>query len=139
MILDHIGIVVPDIDRGREGIGKLLPLVGWTAVFNDPVLGVSVQFARDKSNLVFELIAPLGDNSPVASVVKTKLGVINQLAYRVENLEAASKDMRAAGALPTGAPKPAIAFGGARVQFFYTPQGFVVELIEAPGFSHVFE
>ena len=35
-------------------------------------------------------------------------------------------------------PKPAIAYGGRRIQFFVTPMRFIVELIEAPYHRHEF-
>jgi hypothetical protein len=39
--------------------------------------------------------------------------------------------------VPTGEPKPAIAYGGRRVQFFFTPLHMIVELIEALDHRHV--
>ena len=42
------------------------------------------------------------------------------------------------GYAPAGEPKPAIAYGGARIQFFVTPARFIVELVEAPGHEHHF-
>ncbi len=35
-------------------------------------------------------------------------------------------------------PQPAVAFSGAHVQFFMSPLGFVVELIEVHGCVHKF-
>lgn len=139
MTLDHAGIVVRDLARGVQSTSALLPITSRTERFDDQQLGVSVQFLRDESGVVFELIAPLGPNSPVAKIASSRIGVINQLAYRVDDLSSAAEYFRSNGATPTGTPKPAIAFGGAFVQFFYMPEGFIVELIEAPDFSHQFE
>lgn len=139
MLFDHVGIVVPDIDTGTAQVAKTLPITGWTQRFDDAGLKVSVKFARDASGTVFELIAPLGDGSPVAAIVKKREGILNQLAYRVPDLAAAAAEMRAARAVPLGRPAPAIAFGGAAVQFFLTEMNVVVELIEAASFSHVFD
>ncbi|MEA2837608.1 MAG: methylmalonyl-CoA/ethylmalonyl-CoA epimerase [Bradyrhizobium sp.] len=139
MIFDHAGIVVRNLEKGLESLGSLLPIVARTARFDDRGLGVSVQFLRDSSGVVLELISPLGLNSPVAKVASSRVGVINQFAYRVADLASAGRHFRSKRAVPTGAPKPAIAFGGALVQFFYFPDGFIVELIEAPDFKHSFE
>jgi methylmalonyl-CoA/ethylmalonyl-CoA epimerase len=136
---DHVGLVVRDLAQGFQSISVLLPIASRTERFDDPGLGVSVQFLQDQSGIVYELIAPLGDNSPVARIASSRNGVINQLAYRVDNLAAAGEYFRANGATPTGQPKPAVAFGGALVQFFYTRDGVIVELIEAPGFCHRFQ
>jgi methylmalonyl-CoA/ethylmalonyl-CoA epimerase len=139
LIFDHAGIVVRDLGRGFQSTRVLLPLTSRTKRFDDQQLGVSVQFVRDESGVIFELIAPLGPNSPVAKIASSRVGVINQLAYRVEDLSRAAEYFRSKGALPTAPPRPAIAFGGAFVQFFYMPDGYIVELVEAPGFSHRFE
>ena len=139
LTFDHAGVVVRDLARGFQSIKVLLPITSRTERFDDQELGVSVQFLQDQSGVVFELIAPLGPNSPVAKIASSRTGVINQFAYRVEDLSRAAEHFRLNGATPTAPPKPAIAFGGGLVQFFYTPEGFIVELIEAPGFSHRFE
>lgn len=137
-VFDHVGIVAADIDGGSAELEALLPVAAWTARFDDETLGVSVRFARDRSGVVFELIAPLGERSPVAAIAKSKVGVINQLAYRVASLDEAGRHMRGAGAAPLGTPRPAVAFNGARVQFFYSRLGMVIELIEASQFQHDF-
>lgn len=139
LTFDHAGVVVRDLARGFQSIKTLLPIISRTKRFDDQQLGVSVQFLQDESGVVFELIAPLGSSSPVAKIAASRIGVINQLAYRVEDLSRAGEYFRFNGATPTAPPKPAIAFGGALVQFFLVPEGFIVELIEAPTFSHRFE
>ena len=136
---DHAGIVVRDLARGFQSIKNLLPITSATKRFDDEQLGVSVQFVRDEDGVVFELIAPLGSNSPVAKIASSRSGVINQFAYRVEDLSGAGNYFRSNGATPTSAPKRAIAFGGALVQFYLVPEGFIVELVEASSFSHLFE
>jgi methylmalonyl-CoA/ethylmalonyl-CoA epimerase len=138
LTFDHAGVVVRDLGRGFQSIKALLPITSTTERFDDHHLGVSVQFVRDESGVVLELIAPLGSNSPVAKIAASRIGVINQFAYRVEELSEAGAYFRSNGAIPTAPPKSAIAFGGALVQFFLVPDGFIVELIEAPGFSHQF-
>lgn len=131
MIFDHVGIVVRDMDQGEASVRASLPIIARSERFDDVNLGVSVRFLKDKSGLLFELLAPLGPASPVERIASTRVGVINQIAYRVPDLTAAARELRLSGALPIGPPKPAIAFSGAKVQFFMTPVGFVLELIEA--------
>jgi len=138
LIFDHVGLVVRDLKSGFGNVCSLLPIVSATRVYDDQVLGVSVQFLRDAGGVMFELIAPLGDNSPVAKIAASGRGVINQVAYRVRNLAASAEYFRARGATPTGAAKPAIAFDGAQVQFFLTKEFVVVELIESEGTTRAF-
>lgn len=127
---DHVGVVVPDLAIGRKQLLATLPIVASSPAFDDAGLGVSVQFHRDASGLVFELIAPFGDASPVRNTLG-QAHRINQLAYRCADLEAAGAQLRRARAVPLGPAAPALAFGGARVQFFWSPLGHVIELIEA--------
>lgn len=126
---DHIGIVVPGLREGRRVIEATLPVVAATRSFDDPGLGVSVQFYRDQSGLIFELIAPYGDSSPVRNTLN-QAHRLNQLAYRCSNLEEAAGFLRRGRAVPLGTPAPALAFDNARVQFFWSPLGHVIELIE---------
>jgi methylmalonyl-CoA/ethylmalonyl-CoA epimerase len=138
LTFDHVGLVVRDLKSGFGNVCGLLPIVSATKVYDDEVLGVSVQFLRDASGVIFELIAPLGDESPVAKIAASGRGVINQVAYRVKNLADAAEYFRARRAVPTGPAKPAIAFDGALVQFFLTRESVVVELIEGEGASREF-
>lgn len=128
---DHIGVVVPSLPEGRRLIEATLPVVASTGAFDDVVLGVSVQFYRDAGGLIFELIAPYGDESPVRNTLG-QAHRLNQLAYRCASLEEAARALRKARAVPLGAPAPALAFGNALVQFFWSPLGHVIELIETP-------
>ena len=138
LIFDHIGIVVSDIESGKAELTGMLGALRWTRRFDDPILGVSVLFARDSSGVVYELIAPFGEKSPVAGTLRSRANLLNQIAYRTRVLDASVKRLRAAGAAPIGPAAPALAFGGARVQFLMVPLGFVVELVEVDRAIHVF-
>jgi methylmalonyl-CoA/ethylmalonyl-CoA epimerase len=135
---DHVGIVVADLLVAAPQLGGLLGAVQWTQRFDDEGLGVSVRFARDRAGVVYELIAPYGERSPVARTLKSRNNLLNQLAYRTPNLEPAVAYLRDQGAVPVTQPAPAVAFGGARVQFLMTPFDFLIELIELDGWAHQF-
>jgi methylmalonyl-CoA/ethylmalonyl-CoA epimerase len=130
MTFDHIGVVVDNLDSGAEKLSAFLAPLRWSKSFDDPIIGVSVRFAQDLSGIVYELIAPFGDQSPVSRTLKSKVNLLNQIAYRTSDLASAVALMRRAGAVPVGAAKPAVAFNGARVQFLLSPLGFLIELIE---------
>lgn len=100
-----------------------------TAV-EDPLQRVWVQFVHDEHGLCYELVAPAGEDSPVTQVIKTRRNVINHLAYRVHSLQEGATRLREQRHLPLGPSQPAVAFGGAHVQFFLSPLGHIVELIE---------
>jgi methylmalonyl-CoA/ethylmalonyl-CoA epimerase len=138
MTFDHVGIVVADMEKGLSHLRNMLPLQAATRRFDDHKLTVSVQFARDSSGMVYELIAPIGPSSVVAQALSKKRDLLNQIAYRAGNVAETVSALRRSGCFPLGEACPAIAFGGALVQFLLTPLGFVLELIEQNGHQHEF-
>jgi methylmalonyl-CoA/ethylmalonyl-CoA epimerase len=137
LFFDHVGIVVADIEAGGVILTGVLGPLSWTQRFDDARLGVAVRFARDRSGMVYELIAPFGDTSPIARTLKSRANLLNHMAYRTSSLDSGLKQARAMGALPVGAAAPALAFGGATVQFLMLPLGFLIELIEVDRIVHV--
>jgi methylmalonyl-CoA/ethylmalonyl-CoA epimerase len=136
---DHLGLVVKDMAEGREFLQSTIGIDRWTEVFEDPVIGVYVQFGRTEEGPCYELIAPLGDQSPVTNAMKSGKNILNHVAYLVSNLEAEGEKLRDKGCGATSEPKPAVAYGGARVQFWISPLRFMIELIEAPGHQHIYK
>lgn len=130
MKFDHIGVFVHDIEEARAKFDAVLPGYAWGRTFDDDVLHVRICFGEDAAGLRYELVAPFGSPNPVSGVLESGRNILNHVAYRVPNLNAAADKLRATGAVPTGPPKPAIAFGGALVMFFLTDVGFMIELIE---------
>ena len=132
MLFDHIGLFVADIAEGDARLSALLPIVERSPIHDDPVIQVRVQFLTDSSGIVYELVAPFGEKNPVATVLRTRKNVLNHVAYRVADLDAALERQLAEGGFAIGDPKPAVAFGGRRVVFIYTAMDFIIELIEDP-------
>jgi len=137
--LDHLGLIVPDLATGRTFLATALGITQWTQVTDDRTLGVSVQFgATPGHQLTYELIAPLGEASPIANALRSGKHILNHLAYLTPDLEASGERLRSAGCHPTGDPLPALAYEGRRIQFWMSPLRFVIELIEKPGHRHNF-
>jgi methylmalonyl-CoA/ethylmalonyl-CoA epimerase len=136
MQFDHIGVVVKTLRRGRDLLAPPLQITAWTREWEDPVNKVFVQFGYDQSGICYELIAPLGDASPVAQALKTKSRILNHVAYLVEDLAVEGERLRNASCFPIAEPSPAIAYGGRQIQFFMSPLSIIIELIEAPGHQH---
>jgi methylmalonyl-CoA/ethylmalonyl-CoA epimerase len=134
---DHLGLVVKSVDKARRRISNILAISEWTPPIVDAVNGVHLQFGRDAAGMVYELLEPLGPDSPVAGALQSGNNtMLNHIAYLVPDLAAGAAHMRACGAARTADPKPAIAYGGRPIQFFVTPLKFIIELIEAPGHVH---
>ena len=138
MQFDHLGLVVKSLAKGRKSLTEVFLIQAWTAEFRDEVNGVLLQFGRDPAGVVFELLEPLDESSPVYNALVTGKGILNHIAYRVADLCLNAERMRAAGCAPTSEPKPAVAYGGHKIQFFITPLRLIIELIEAPDHAHEF-
>lgn len=138
MKFDHVGLVVKDLAKARVSLASTLGIQEWTDEVDDYVNGVRIQFGRDGSGLQYELLEPLGAESPVAEALAMRRAILNHVAYVVEDLAAGVERLVSAGCVAMTVPKPAIAYGGRLIQFFVTPQLFIMELIEAPGHKHAF-
>lgn len=139
LTFDHIGVVTADIDRSARTLAAMFGATEQTIRYDDEVLGVSARFVRDPSGIVYELIAPLGQSSPVARALQTKTNLLNHVAYRTSSLKDSTDHLRDHGCIPVGPAKPGIVFGGAQIQFLLSELGFIVELIENLDFRYQFD
>lgn len=136
---DHIGVVVPSVDWGRPRLAPLWGVDQWTQVFEDPIHKVIVQFGRDASGIVYELVAPLGEDAPIKQALAKGQNLLNHVAYRTADLATAAGVLRGQGCIPLGRPAPAVAFGGQPVQFFLTPVRIILEVVQGQACSHRFD
>jgi len=130
MIFDHIGIFVSALAEGRRHLDLLLGVKHWTEPVEDPQQKVVVQFGVDSSGIRYEIVAPCGNGNPVTQVLTSGRNILNHVAYRVADIDAALSEMRNSGSLPLGEAKPATAFNGNRIAFVLTPLRMIMELIE---------
>jgi methylmalonyl-CoA/ethylmalonyl-CoA epimerase len=138
LLFDHIGLVVADLAQGREHLTRTLGISQWTEPFEDTGIGVCVQFGTTENGPAIELIAPLGEQSPVAKALRTGQRTLNHLAYLTSDLVCSAAHLVEEGLVATGQAQEAVAYGGRKVQFFVSPLRFMVELIEAPGHTHAY-
>jgi methylmalonyl-CoA/ethylmalonyl-CoA epimerase len=130
MRFDHIGFLTDDVDQEAAAFDQLFGKLQWSKRFEDPLQDVIARFGRTPEGLVYELIQPLSEKSPITQSLKAKRNVINHLCYRCENLGDKALELRGQGAIPVTAPKPGVAFAGNLIQFFYLPTGMLLEIIE---------
>ncbi|MGC2112657.1 MAG: VOC family protein [Candidatus Korobacteraceae bacterium] len=131
LYFDHIGYAVESIAEYVESF--LLPLFPGSQVgetVEDPLQGVRVAFVDFPGHGRVELIEPAAPDSPVRKILKAKRGGLYHLCYSVEDMEQEIQRFREKGCLVISPPKPAVAFGGRRVAFLYTPQRDIVEFVE---------
>ncbi len=130
MKLHHVGIVVENLDSYGEMYKGCLGLTTDSAIFHDPIQKVRIQFWKDASGNLLELIEPVGPDSPVMGALK-KGGGLNHLCYEVDDIDEQVRLSLERGAIATSGIVPAVAFSGRRVVFMFFPKLNLVEFVEA--------
>ena len=126
--LNHVAIAVPDLAAASATYKDTLG-----AVVSEPQAlpehGVTVVFV-ELPNTKIELLAPLGENSPIAKFLeKNAQGGMHHICYEVEDIIAARDQLQAMGARVLGDGEPKIGAHGKPVLFLH-PKDFVGTLVE---------
>jgi len=126
--LDHLGVAVKDLDAARADYVERL---GFTEVEREslPAQGVEV-ILLDGGNCRVELLAPLGEDSPIARFLDKRGEGLQQAAFEVEDMDAALAALAERGIQPL-AP-PSIGAGGLSICFLHPKDthGVLLELVE---------
>ena len=135
--IDHVGIAVPDL---REAIAFYELAFGITSVHEEvnEEQGVhEAMLAVGDGETRIQLLAPLTPESTIAKFIGRSGPGLQQLAFRVADVEAASATLRERGLrLLYDTPKRGTA--GSRVNFVHPKDagGVLVELVEPAADSH---
>ena len=137
--VDHVGIAVPDLDAAiqwyHEHLGMILvhEEINTDQGIREAMLSLK-NAAPDCAQL--QLMAPLDETSTIAKFLDKRGPGIQQMAYRVSDLDAISEQLRAQGVrLIYDAPRRGTA--NSRINFIHPKDagGVLVELVE-PAASH---
>jgi methylmalonyl-CoA/ethylmalonyl-CoA epimerase len=134
--IDHVGIAVPDFDEAVRYYADVFGMTVAHEEINEEQGVREAMLSVGDSGSSIQLLAPLSDASPIAKFLDQRGPGIQQLAYRVSDLDAVSKILRDRGArLLYDEPKRGTA--GSRVNFIHPKSagGVLVELVE-PSTSH---
>jgi methylmalonyl-CoA/ethylmalonyl-CoA epimerase len=129
----HIGYAVRNIRSYLDDF--LIPMFApdhITEQVSDPVQRVTVCFVEMPGGTTIELVEPLGENSPVDSIIGSSRGGVYHLCFEADDLDAELVRFRSKRCVPLGRPVPAAAFGGRRIVFVLTPERDLIEIVEAP-------
>ncbi len=132
--IDHVGLAVPDLD---EAIKFHSEVFGWRELHREvneeqgvaeAMLGTGEQ---GEENAKIQLLAPLKEDSSIGKFLAKNGQGIQQLAYRVHNIDEACRVLRERGMrLLYDEPKRGTA--GSRINFVHPKdaRGVLLELVE---------
>ena len=125
--INHVAIAVPDLERASEAYRSALG-ASVSKPMELPEHGVSVVFV-ELSNSKIELMAPLGDSSPIAGFLeRNPAGGIHHICIETPDIGEAAKRAECVGRILAGG-KPAPGAHGKPVIFLH-PKDFCGALIE---------
>lgn len=135
--VDHIGIAVPDLDAAIRWYEDTLGL-RTTHVETNEEQGVREAMLRAGSGdgTAVQLLAPLRPDSPIGRFLDRSGPGIQQMAYRVRDIDAACAALREKG-VRLLYDRPRRGTAGSRVNFLHPKDagGVLVELVE-PAVGH---
>ncbi|WP_445185331.1 methylmalonyl-CoA epimerase [Pseudonocardia sp. Cha107L01] len=131
--IDHVGIAVPDLDAAIQWYADVLGLVATHEEVNEEqgVREAMLSAPGDSQGPAVQLLAPLNDESAIAKFLGRNGPGIQQMAYRVTDIDAACAHLRDRGVrLLYEAPRRGTA--DSRINFVHPKDagGVLIELVE---------
>ena len=95
--IDHVGIAVPDLDAAVEFYSRAFGLTKVHEEVNEEQGVREAMLAVGDSGSCIQLLAPLSPESTIAKFLDRSGPGIQQVAYAVDDVQAAADALRAAG------------------------------------------
>jgi methylmalonyl-CoA/ethylmalonyl-CoA epimerase len=130
--IDHVGIAVADLDAA---IALYESSYGMALVHRETVSEQGVEAVLlDVGENHVELLAPLGDDTPVGKFLAKKGPGLHHVAYQVADIDAALDGLRAAG-LRLIDEEPRTGIRASRVAFLHPAStgGVLTEIVQPAG------
>jgi methylmalonyl-CoA/ethylmalonyl-CoA epimerase len=136
-MIDHVGVAVPDLDAAiafyeeKYGMTMLHEETNEEQGVREAMMGVG------SSGSCIQLLAPLSPESTIAKFLDRNGPGIQQMAYRVEDIDAVCATLRERG-LRLLYEEPRRGTSDSRVNFIHPKDagGILVELVEPAGQAH---
>ena len=134
--VDHVGIAVADLDAAITWYGETFGLIATHTEVNEEqgVREAMLSAPGGETGTAIQLLAPLRADSAIGKFLDRNGPGIQQMAYRVVDVEATAEALRAQGKrLLYDAPRRGTA--GSRINFVHPKDagGVLVELVEPAG------
>ena len=131
--IDHVGIAVADLDEALDFYAKNFDLRSVHEEVNEEQGVREAMLAVGDSGSCIQLLAPLRPDSPIGKFLDRNGPGIQQMAYRVDDIDAVSATLRDRGVrLLYEVPKNGTA--GSRVAYVnpHDVDGTIIQIVERP-------
>ncbi len=134
--IDHVGIAVADLDEAIAFYEKAYGMTMAHREINEEQGVAEAMMAVGDSTSCIQLLAPLNPDSTIGKFLAKNGPGIQQMAYRVENIDEACAALRERG-LRLIYDQPRRGTAGSRINFVHPKDagGILVEIVE-PGHGH---
>ena len=129
MNIDHVGIVVPSLDKAITHWQQVFGYVPYTNKIENTRQKVYVIFLQKEGSLPVKLLEPVDKTSPIYRFAK-RGGGLHHLCFKSDNLRKEVSRMEELGLRILTHPEPGEAFDGEDIAFVYAGQGLNIELID---------
>lgn len=132
--LDHVGIAVPDFDAAVEFYDRVFGMNVVHEEVNEEQGIREAMLAIGDSESRLQLMAPLTPDSTIAKFLERRGPGIQQMAYRVEDVDAVAAELRERG-MTLLYDEPRRGTAGSRINFVHPKDtgGILIELVEPAG------
>ena len=121
-------------EKWDEAIASYRDVFGYEILdgpYDDPTQNVSVCFMGSGSGgeVQIELVAPLGESSPVDKLLKKGVSAYH-VCYEVDDMDTIVDHLQESKCRLVSPPKPAALHSGRRIAWFFTPTNQLFEVLE---------
>ena len=129
MHIDHIGLVVPNIEAGIRHWARVFEYRQLTEVVINEIQKVKVVFLAKRGSLDVKLLEPVDPASPIARMGQK--GGLHHLCFSCDDLDQEVARLRQEGLRVLVEPEPTVALEGGRMAFVFAKQGLSIELVDS--------
>ncbi len=129
LVIDHIGIVVKNIEKGIELWEKSFGYKQMTNVVVNTRQKVKVVFLQKENSIQIKLIEPSEPSSPITAKAKMG-GGLHHLCFRSPDMKETLVELEGDGMRVLAQPEPGEAFNNNDIAFVFAGMGLNVEVVE---------
>ncbi len=118
MTIDHLGIVVPSLDKAIQHWHELFAYVKNSEIVINTRQKVRVVFLAKRDSITIKLIEPLEPSSPAFAFAQ-KGGGLHHICFRCEDLQSELQNLKQKGARLVVPPQPGEAFKNREIAFLF--------------------